>query len=1089
MKKLILSVLAALGFAAANAGAFPEGYTPLKYISSKSDGTDYWASNQIGPYLQIYNQDKSPFVLGADDVVETKFLFNTKDTGACVFCVRGSSSGKFVLMRAGNSPYQARFDYGTVNNALDQNKIKLNNTDVHTVTASKSGITVDGTTIVPTASTYEPTSNALLLFCCDNSGNGIANAGNKGTIRMYYFRVKDGSGNLRLNLVPMLRVADSKPGLYDAVSGQFFTNKSANGEFTYGSAGMMDRIAAATAFCGATDPAAEGGDYVFKDGNDYIHVFSSVGEGKSFTVTKDRTAQILVVGGGQGGARSNSGTGGNAGGFTFEEAVPLSAGEYTVTVGAGGVGGPDKDTPGQAGGDSSFVLDASVIASAAGGSSTAYNTSAGGNGADGNGAAKSGYNGGAGGAAKLSGILGWTEAFAGGGGGGSQIATEGAGGSATLGGTTWTVGGRGGKGNGSGDSGVTGTGSGGGGAAVWTSSGGQGSSGIVILRLSKVNVEISGEITMDDWTEGETASEPSGLTVTPEAAQSEFAYKYYANADCTEAIAKPSKTGVYYVRGEVAESDLWNPAVSAAVEFKILPAGGGKEIVKVPTITTEFTYTGAELSPVEAGEHYTLSGDTAKMLAGNYMATLALEDTEKYMWSDTLKSDPKVVNWTIAKAENKWTVEPSIDKTVWKSTEKPGEVTPPIAQFGEAKAQIARKLNGEYADWEDWDGETMPTEKGKYKIRWQVAELADGYTSLESWIEFLIDYRYEPTHPFMYTMNDGATWSGADTFKGAVDGITGSGYVTATIELCQDVTDTTGSNMSYRHITLRSNPDDGRIYKWTRSSDGFSLWNGSTLTIQDVVIDLAVSGNLFSSQNGGSVTLKSGAALAGTLGGALCGSNSGSGAISFTLDGGALSGLTISGTPFSGAATLKSGVIENCTVSSGAIIAVGDKTLNLSNVTITNNVTSAGAITVGATGIIKVSGDVIVKGNKVGDDEKNIVLKNAENLQMVGDLGASASVGVSYGEAGDQFGVYENEKGDAKTAAKFFNDAKPTLMGKARNDMLFWAGAAGDQFGVYVDGDPKSAAKFFNDAKPALMGKARDDKLFWAGAGLMLLIK
>jgi hypothetical protein len=35
------------------------------------------------------------------------------------------------------------------------------------------------------------------------------------------------------NLIPALRIADSKPGMYDLVSGQFFVNQG-TGEFTYG---------------------------------------------------------------------------------------------------------------------------------------------------------------------------------------------------------------------------------------------------------------------------------------------------------------------------------------------------------------------------------------------------------------------------------------------------------------------------------------------------------------------------------------------------------------------------------------------------------------------------------------------------------------------------------------------------------------------------------------------------------------------------------------------------------------------------------------------------------------------------------------
>lgn len=47
------------------------------------------------------------------------------------------------------------------------------------------------------------------------------------------FKLMDKNGKLKLNLIPALRIADSKPGMYDLVTGQFFTNKG-TGEFSYG---------------------------------------------------------------------------------------------------------------------------------------------------------------------------------------------------------------------------------------------------------------------------------------------------------------------------------------------------------------------------------------------------------------------------------------------------------------------------------------------------------------------------------------------------------------------------------------------------------------------------------------------------------------------------------------------------------------------------------------------------------------------------------------------------------------------------------------------------------------------------------------
>ena len=47
------------------------------------------------------------------------------------------------------------------------------------------------------------------------------------------FKLMDRNGKLKLNLIPALRIADSKPGMYDLVNRQFLTNQG-TGEFTYG---------------------------------------------------------------------------------------------------------------------------------------------------------------------------------------------------------------------------------------------------------------------------------------------------------------------------------------------------------------------------------------------------------------------------------------------------------------------------------------------------------------------------------------------------------------------------------------------------------------------------------------------------------------------------------------------------------------------------------------------------------------------------------------------------------------------------------------------------------------------------------------
>ena len=86
--------------------------------------------------------------------------------------------------------------------------------------------------------------NDVQYFSTPNAFNDTAldtplYIGTRGNLAMTFtgvigkFKLTDKNGKLKLNLIPALRIADSKPGMYDLVSGQFFTNQG-TGEFSYG---------------------------------------------------------------------------------------------------------------------------------------------------------------------------------------------------------------------------------------------------------------------------------------------------------------------------------------------------------------------------------------------------------------------------------------------------------------------------------------------------------------------------------------------------------------------------------------------------------------------------------------------------------------------------------------------------------------------------------------------------------------------------------------------------------------------------------------------------------------------------------------
>jgi len=238
---------------------------------------------------------------------------------------------------------------------------------------------------------------------------------------------------------------------------------------------------------------ATGGDFIGNDGTYYYHTFLSSG---TFTPLQSLSTDVLVIAGGGGGGGAMNGCiggGGGAGGYQYFTGQSVTATGYTVTVGAGGTGGgvaPDSGTNG-----SNSVFGA-LAASIGGG---------GGGGGSGNGAGLSGNNGGSGGGAGFSattttvggtgtagqGNNGGNEGSGGGGSGGGGAGgagtnpTGGVGLANSITGTSITYA-IGGQGNGAAGIGVTPSNPlanrGIGGDAGWNASGGNGGSGLVIVR-------------------------------------------------------------------------------------------------------------------------------------------------------------------------------------------------------------------------------------------------------------------------------------------------------------------------------------------------------------------------------------------------------------------------------------------------------------------------------------------------------------------------------------------------------------------------------------------------------------------------------
>ena len=262
------------------------------------------------------------------------------------------------------------------------------------------------------------------------------------------------------------------------------------------------------------------------------------------------SAHILLVGGGGAGANPGqaSGTqggagGGGAGGFVEETNLTLESGTYAISVGVGGVS-PDVQGAGGNGSPSFVVFGGNTILEALGGGGGGIMTDGGRDGGSGGGGSRSGNPGsgalghgstatiarsggggggagavgaepvssligGDGGAGRISVITGESVIYAAGGGGGSRTGTGGTGGDG--------VGGNGG-GTEPATSGINGTGSGGGGGSYNWQVGGNGGSGVVIVRIVEAiesKMLVTGKLDRADLTyaEGDTVKVAINLSM------------------------------------------------------------------------------------------------------------------------------------------------------------------------------------------------------------------------------------------------------------------------------------------------------------------------------------------------------------------------------------------------------------------------------------------------------------------------------------------------------------------------------------------------------------------------------------------------
>lgn len=204
-------ILSLIAFGGTQQDGVPQEYTRLERL--QGDGTAYI---DLG------------ITLNQDDEIEVDFIFKYA-SGSQIFGYRDSASSKNITLFSGGAAGSIFMDF----NNSDYTSYRLGTTGTddaqYTAKISKTKRALySGTTEIAANSTACPdiftTGNALLFFA-GGSPSGTA----KSTGSILEVRIKD-----RMHLVPAKRNSDDVLGMYDTITGQFFTNAAGSGAFIAG---------------------------------------------------------------------------------------------------------------------------------------------------------------------------------------------------------------------------------------------------------------------------------------------------------------------------------------------------------------------------------------------------------------------------------------------------------------------------------------------------------------------------------------------------------------------------------------------------------------------------------------------------------------------------------------------------------------------------------------------------------------------------------------------------------------------------------------------------------------------------------------
>lgn len=278
---IISTVLLPFFAVSVSADSFSDSYYQLDYIQSSGS---QWIDSGVS--------------VSGGHSYEIKASVTAESLVRAIYGYQQSSYQDSLYLTASNTlRYEVRNKYVTFNYTSGSDFVFKGSSILNASYGELDGSQLE---ITGTNSNSFPNKN-IYIFARNNNGS-VANIS---TAKIYYFKIWDSSDTLVRSFIPAMRRSDSVVGLYDSVSGSFFTN-SGSGSFTYGSI-VLDTYTISTSVSPSGSGSVSGGG-TYTDGSNVTltatpasgYVFSEWSDGntsnpRSITVSGDASYTAIFV--------------------------------------------------------------------------------------------------------------------------------------------------------------------------------------------------------------------------------------------------------------------------------------------------------------------------------------------------------------------------------------------------------------------------------------------------------------------------------------------------------------------------------------------------------------------------------------------------------------------------------------------------------------------------------------------------------------------------------------------------------------------------------------------------------------------------